>query len=409
MLVTLNANFSMTKNVNIYIPEGKSVYYANFRAKEKDPSSGAIRSRQINRSTGSPSRQTAQSIANGMRDAALKGLFELVPKLRDDCPTVGDIIERFRRCAKIATVDESVRMFERVVAIGAGLDESELPRVHAVRLNQLTADSMQRFRDKEKSGRAEVTVNGMMRKARSLFSRRAKEYYRDLKLPDLKEWLGLSQLKEKDKHSRRFRQIPQSVLEAMDKGTPVMLRLARRCRGAKRNRWLNAWGTYWMMRRGGLRNRETWHVRWEWFVDVAGAGDLRLGIVNRDYYKPKGRSGFVPIARDLYDMLKRELGPVRPESFVLAGSKTDRREGAERQVNQYVSRYLRATGHTAYDLRGQWGSEMAAKYGIETASMLLRHSDIKTTWDYYYDNLKLWRPCGDGRFDGSRHWQPCLF
>lgn len=73
---------AMKKNVNTYVPTGKSVFYANFRVKVNDLRTGA-RTIQVNRATGSPDRCTAQAIANRMRDDALLGFFDVLPRLRE--------------------------------------------------------------------------------------------------------------------------------------------------------------------------------------------------------------------------------------------------------------------------------------------------------------------------------------
>ena len=77
------------------------------------------------------------------------------------------------------------------------------------------------------------------------------------------------------------------------------------------------------------------------------------------------------------------------EGFVLGGSHSARWDGAHREVNLYVRRFLPDTSKGAYQLRKQWGSEMARRYGLETAARLLRHSAIKTAWEHYFDDLKL--------------------
>src|SRR5262245_2878439 len=73
---------AMKKNVNTYVPTGKSVFYANFRVKVNDLRTGA-RTIQVNRATGLPDRCTAQAIANRMRDDVLLGFFDVLPRLRE--------------------------------------------------------------------------------------------------------------------------------------------------------------------------------------------------------------------------------------------------------------------------------------------------------------------------------------
>ena len=86
---------AMKKNVNTYVPTGKSVFYANFRVKVNDLRTGAP-TIQVNRATGLPDRCTAQAIANRMRDDVLLGFFDVLPR-RENCPTCGQLADR-RSC-----------------------------------------------------------------------------------------------------------------------------------------------------------------------------------------------------------------------------------------------------------------------------------------------------------------------
>lgn len=408
----------MNQNVNIYIPAGKAVFYANFRMKEKDPKNPAIvRTRQVNRSTGSPDRRTAQRIANDMRNSALQGLFETVPKLRDDCPTVGKVIDTYLAATRVATAKVVVRNFLTVVAEGSGLiDDREAAR--KIRVNSLSAETMQAFRDMthwppdhpNRPVRTATTINSIMRSARGIFARRAAELYRGLALPQsaITDWLSVSYLT--DKSDKRFRRIPEHILAKLDRRAIVMLRYAAKLgpavmhwsgprpaenrpvwAGATTNshQWVNAYGTYWLMRRCGLRNDECESLRWDWFHRD---GDrILLSLVPRPYWQPKGSAGDVPVAADLYALLIEHFGPAKPgeDGFVLKGTASDRYRGANHCVSGWVRKHLRDRTKAAYELRKQWGSEIARKYGIETASKLLRHTDIKTTFSHYFDDLNL--------------------
>ena len=84
----------------------------------------------------------------------------------------------------------------------------------------------------------------------------------------------------------------------MDKRAGAMLRLARRHTGARRNEWRNAWATYWLIRRCGLRNSEVDALRWEWFSHRENG--IFLEMVRRPYWSPKGTEGELPVARELY-------------------------------------------------------------------------------------------------------------
>lgn len=377
------------KSVHIYIPKGASTFYANFRVKRNDPVRGVISS-HINRSTGSADRRTAQSIANKMRQDALLGLFDVLPKLREDCPTVGKIIDLYLAKARIATARQVAHSFLTVVAEAEGIiDPADRDKARAVRLSSLTAKSMMSFRDRAAQGRTPRGINHMIRSARSIFSRQAMDYYIGLKLPDLSGWMQVAKLPEDKTH--KYERIPDATLAAMDGSAPMMLRLAR-WHGwdtTMGQRWRNAWATYWLMRRAGLRNGEVEELRGEWFVELDGGTWLEL--ITRPYWKPKGSQGRVPIARDLFDNLREVLGELRPgpDGHVLVGCQHARYRGAYIEVNTFIKRFIKGRRKLAYNLRKQYGSEMTRRYGIETASTLLRHSNIAVTWDHYTDDLKL--------------------
>ena len=385
----------MKKNVNIYIPNGKSVFYANFRAQLRDPETGLQTPRHINRSTGSPSRSTAQSIGNKMRDDAAAGLFDALPKLRDDCPTLATIFARYRQFSKVQELEPVINSFVILASEALGISKEKVPEQ---KVSVLTQASMLAFRDNPDQTRSATTTNAIMRRAKSLFCRRAGEYYQGIKLPDLSGWLSVSFLA--DRADKRFRRIPADILAAMDAAAPSLLTKARTKSGSARNDDRTAWATYWLMRRCGLRNSEAENLRWEWIQQRDGRYWLALN--RRSYWQPKGSSGDVPLADDLHAMLLAELGPDRTaraaasadpipaaDDYLLAGTLTDRKEGALRIVSIFVRKFLPDRTKSAYELRKQWGSEMARLHGIETAAKLLRHQDIKTAWAHYYDDLKL--------------------
>jgi hypothetical protein len=102
----------MKKNVNTYVPTGKSVFYANFRVKVNDLRTGA-RTIQVNRATGSPDRCTAQAIANRMRDDALL-FFDVLPRLRE-LPDVRQLADRHLATSRAKTAREVAKDFLTLV------------------------------------------------------------------------------------------------------------------------------------------------------------------------------------------------------------------------------------------------------------------------------------------------------
>jgi len=56
----------------------------------------------------------------------------------------------------------------------------------------------------------------------------------------------------------------------------------------------------------------------------------------------------------------------------------------ERKINGFVRPFVPERTKGAYELRKQFGAEVAQRDGIEVASRVLRHVDIKTTWKHYH-------------------------
>lgn len=387
----------MKKNVNVYIPDGKHVFYANFRVKVKDQKTGRMVTKQVNRSTGSPSRATAQAIANKMRDDALMGMFEITPRFRDDGPTLGDVITLYRSGSAVESVEQVLKSFTLVLREGLNLNCAAKPKqreeaVAKLKVSVLTDSVLLAFRDGEEVERANTSINTHIRMAKSVFSKRARELYRHLSLPDLTPWLEVAALPENT--DTRFRRIPDAILARMDAEASGLLEQAREASGSKINEYRNAWATYWLMRRCGLRNSEVEFLQWEWFERRGETLWLNLyecKLSDGTEWWPKGSGGEVPVAPDLHAALLAEFSPSdpKPTGYVLAGTPTDRKEGSARLVSEFVRPFVPDRTKAAYELRKQWGSEMARTHGLETAAKLLRHADPKTTWDHYYDDLKL--------------------
>lgn len=361
------------KHACIFIPRGKNVYYASFR----------IRGKQFLRATGTPDQRTAQRIADQMRNLALENLFGTLPKLREDGPKCGSIVDRYLANSAVRNAREVASDFLRVATIGAVVrrnDARDLP------LSRLTAEAMIHFRDRG-DGASPTSTNALMRSAKSIFSIRAMEQYRDLQIPAcINEWKRVAYLPERKSHS--FQAIPPETLAKMDRKADMMLRLARWHNPPVSYEWMNAWACFWLMRLCGLRNSEVEALGWHWLQPRKDGMVIEI-IERKGEFWPKGSSGCVPIDIGLYELLLEQYGPRVDGQHVLLGTKTDRSNGCLRRVNDFVRRYLPDRQKGAYELRKQFGSEMAARYGIETAAKLLRHKGIKTAWEHYYDSLKL--------------------
>jgi integrase len=405
----------MKKDVNVYRPKGTKIYYANYRTKVNDPKRGEIVV-QRNISTGVTNRFLAQKIGNKKRiddqQAFAAGTqTRLVTKVQEDFSTTcGQIIDCYLHHSQLTSAKEVVQAFCMMVAEGLGKFNFTVKQreefVRPLRLLTLSKEQLMAFRDqkaRENLGlpvRGANNIHGIMSTGKSIFSRKALEYY-GLKLPpNVREWMEVSNPARGKGEDESFQPIDPQKLARMDKvarkdnpQASMMLRLSRgygRLGGydAESVRWRNAWAAYWLMRRCGLRNIEVENLRWEWFE--VGHKNINLVLINRPYWKPKQTGGRVPIAQDFYAALLEVFGPTRPgpEGYVLEGEARDRYEGANEFVNKFVRRYSPDRAKGAYELRKQYGSEMAAKYDIATAARLLRHKGLEMAYRHYYTPLK---------------------
>ena len=393
-------------NVKIFKRDTDSYYLCRYRAKVRDEH-GNVRTIQRTLSTQSADQGVAQKRANAKREEDIARFHDnkegVSVNLRDDCPSCGQVVDLYLAAARNKGTKSVVRGFLTVVAEGAMIlgDERGQQKARTIKLSQLTVDHMLRWRKQEarlKCGlepRTDANINYFMRTAKSVFSNQdMSETYNGLKLPQtIDGWRKTTFLKAAK--NNRFRQIPQSILERMDRrAKKFFLRIAQwyRRQNYERfvNQYLNAHATYWLIRRCGLRNSEVEEMRWDWFKPDED-GQIWLHLLDYPYWKPKGTAGEVPVAQDLYDELVSIFGPPRSgrDGYVLLGTKDHRDDGTHRAPSIFCRKYIGGDrDKSLYELRKQAGSEVALRDGIEAASKFLRHGDLKTTWDYYIDLIK---------------------
>jgi hypothetical protein len=146
------------------------------------------------------------------------------------------------------------------------------------------------------------------------------------------------------------------------------------------------WAVYALMRWCGLRNIEVEDLRWEWLVQGTKSKLWRFErrkLEDGSWYLPKGRPGDVPVREELLAQLRAALDT--KEGFVIPReTATDAETLTHRTINRFVRRFLPDRTKAAYELRKQFGAELALRDGLEVASRVLRHQDIKTTWKHYH-------------------------
>jgi hypothetical protein len=396
----------MKKDANIYRPKHSKIYYANYRTKINDPVQGEI-TVQRNLSTGLVNRQMAQKFANDKRQQDLRNFLSGNPiKVRSTTTnptTCGEIIDCYLLHSQLTSKKEVVKDF--CILVAEGLNHISNKRenfVRSVLLSALSAEQLKSFRDqivRVQLGlplRSLNNICAIMGSGMSIFSRHALDYYKLRKLPmNVKEWMEVPKPKRERGEDESFQPIDEHALAKMDKAAhSLMLRLshwhARLGNDAESVRWRNAHAVYWLMRRCGLRNIEVQNLRWEWFE--VNSSNIRMALIKRPYWRPKQSGGRVPVAHDLYAELLAIFGPSRggPDGYVLHGQESDRYQACQTFVNKFVRRYINGPRRQkgAYELRKQYGSEMAARYDIATAAHLLRHKGLETAYKHYYTPLK---------------------
>ena len=307
---------------------------------------------------------------------------------RSDTATVGDVIARYtERAVDVKQRGRNGECLRRVVRAG-------FPGrvVDDVRVSELTKETVrgfvdamlarvgQEYRRYEASAprvmsdySVRTTIKSTLRCARSIFARGQARHFEDLKLGDLSSFLN-----EPVEGPKRRKPMPPDAeaLRAMIAAVPEL-----------REKQPAVYCAFVLMAYCGLRPIEARHARRSW-IREAGAGFV-LDVVDRDAegFAAKGNEGSVPVGADVMAELERYAG-LRTDGFLIPGrTPTERQRVVERELSAWVGKYLRGrTGtQTSYELRRWAGSRvMDAHNGDVTAARdFLRHSDIKTTLEWY--------------------------
>jgi integrase len=231
-----------------------------------------------------------------------------------------------------------------------------------------------------------TTIRSALIKARAVFARDKMRYYEGLALgEDLKGFLT----EPVQWPERRRPQAPDEVgLARMLAALPAL----RAEDPAVYVSWI-------LMARLGMRPIEVRQAR-EWWVRSFN-GMLMMEISQRpdEGFDPKGSSGSVPLAADVWAELQT-FAPMRTDGFLVPGAtKTDRAHVVERRLSDWVGQFVRGRGTTtSYELRRWAGSlVMDAHNGDVTAARdFLRHADMKTTLEWYAYRLTKVQPLGMG-------------
>jgi hypothetical protein len=250
----------------------------------------------------------------------------------------------------------------------------------AVAMTRVTAAELRKYlRDWPGSPQGRKSTG---RQILAMFAPRAVDWYKEAKLvlPSFEELRKVRmETKDEEEEFEGFELIAEATLKQMD-GAAELLRTSADLEERR------VWAVYALMRWCGLRNVEVMALRRDWVVKGKRSPLLRLvrrRLADGSYWKPKGRGGDVPVRLRLLAQLRRALG-WDGEFVIPRAHVTDAHGLTHRTINEFVRRFIPDRVKGAYELRKQFGAEIAMRDGIEVASRLLRHGDIRTTWKHYH-------------------------
>lgn len=313
--------------------------------------------------------------------------------------TVGEFLEevKAKASAKPKTIESYCRAFRTIVADICGIDGGKskydyrnggraawLAKINSVKLANITPDEVQKWKlrfvrragnDPLKQRIARISVNSLMRQAKSLFSPGILKFVH-LELPNALPFTGVG---FEPRQSMRYRSgfDVKTLIEAAQKELPVeqlkILLLATMA---------------------GLRRNEIDKLEWHAFQ----WGQRRIRIQATRYFHPKSEDslGDVEIDTELLKVFRGFQARAKSE-FVIESDVAPRPEATYSHYRcqrdfEALSKWLCDHGVNGkkplHTLRKEFGSQVCAKHGIYAASTALRHADIAITSQHYLDKKR---------------------
>ena len=307
-------------------------------------------------------------------------------KLSGNKHKLADVVKRpgFAKCGEVADIyrvhgpeasrTKSLSRFAAYVKEVTNREDWEEQSTHLV----LTPALLRGWIDaQKKADRSESGIHTDVQTIKSVVARKRFYLFEKLKLPDLTDFWAVA---GGSTSTEGYQPIDRLTLARMDKAAGHRLR--------KQN--ARVWAIYWIMRKAGLRNEEVEHLKWSW-VDWQTDGTADLVLIKRDDWKPKGRSGRVPMRSRMLKLIKAALGG-DGEFVIPRSNKTEAYDLAHYGINEFVRQFIPDGQKGAYNLRKEYGAQIAGRDGIEVASRLLRHRDIQTTFNHYHNLIKRPKP-----------------
>jgi integrase len=327
-------------------------------------------------STRTNNKELAMKIAKLTRRKVVEKAFDEVDKLRShrSYATIGEVIEVFEKSSTVNIGDRAKRNYVNCL-LGILKNFHSDPRAQSAAI--LTRGLVNQWQSLPLNKK---TLNSMLTQARSVFSNRVIFLYKELKLPDLADFLKAPKLRVETTPW-----IPPTP-EMIDKIELEYQKLEPRLKRV-----------HLLFSRCGLRNCEIIPSKRKWIEARVENGVVRryIGIVERlnEGFKPKGMPRWVPLDDEVWN----ELGEGDPDDFLIpAKNKTERFNLVMKVYAKWMRQFTPNRTKSAYELRKLAGSVVATKHGLYAAQSFLGHKDPKTTSDYYVTMLRSIPPlCGN--------------
>jgi integrase len=323
---------------------------------------------------------------------------------------VGQFLEAiFLTTTNRTTVEGYARSFRQIVSdsfgLSAGPDKHDyrkgglqkwLANVHSIKLAEVTPARVQEWKRSfvAKAGtdaialrRARISVNSIMRQARSLFSPKMLRHV-DLSLPNPLPFAGVE---FEPRQSMKYRS--EIDVEALIKAANKELRVAAP----------EAYKIFLLAIAVGLRRKEIDLLEWSSFRWEENT----IRIQPTRFFHPKSEDSIadLPVDAEVMDLFrkyhesqkgvfviksKRPPLPAKPQQYY-------RCESIFHELTEWLRKHGVSGNKPLHTLRKEYGSLLTRTYGIHAASRALRHADLRTTSEHYSDSTARVIP-GIGRF-----------
>ncbi len=313
--------------------------------------------------------------------------------------TVGEFLAEVKAKAsgRPKTIESYCRAFRTIVADIFGIDggkakydyrtggrEKWLARVEAVKLADVSPEIVQKWKlrflrraggDPLKQRAARISVNSMMRQAKSLFAPAVLKFIQ-LEVSNSLPFAGIG---FEPRQSMRYRsgfEIEEVIREAQGELPAEQMKI------------------FLLAVMAGLRRNEI--DKLEWAAFRWNEGVIRIEATR--FFQPKSEisTGDVEVDPELMEVFRgfraTAKGDFVVESLNAARPSTTYSHYRCQRNFEALTKWLRAHGVTGntplHTLRKEYGSQMCAKHGIYAASHALRHADIAITSQHYLDKKR---------------------